>query len=159
MEKVTYRGINKKRHGLLELLTQQRVDTAFHKKEKYLAISVKDLMVKLNCDRDELHLITCGLIVEDEIILTKKDGDKPDDVTFHASNKGVASYTHGKYITLHKDKIWKRVSNTVLVAGFLLSVLSINDWFKSSSGQETESLEKRIELLEKHQDNQKHHCR
>ena len=61
-------NLNKKRHKLLELLCKHRNNVEL-KKAKYnaLGVSFTDIYAELNCNDDELQIITAELYTSDEI--------------------------------------------------------------------------------------------
>ena len=154
-------NLNKKRHKLLELLSKQRNNVEL-KKAKYnaLGVSFTDLYVELNCNDDELQIITAELYTSDEIGYH----DAHNITGLFAKNNGLSAYSNKKYIKLFWENIFNVSKNIVqifipvlaLIVAILSFTLKFDNLQKQSEKelQEVKSLlleqQKRIKVLERH---------
>lgn len=151
--------LNKKRHKLLELLSKHRNNVEL-KKAKYnsLGVSFNDLYKELNCNDDELQIITAELYTSDEIGYH----DANNIVGLFAKQNGLSAFSNRKYINLWRDNLFNTSKNIVqifipvlaLIVAILSFTLKFDNLQKQSEKelQEVKSLlleqQKQIQLLE-----------
>lgn len=108
-----------KRHKLLGILSKQRNDLEL-KKAEYNALGVpfEKIYSELNCNEDELKLITSELYTADEIGYH----DAYDIVGIFAKDNGLSSFANKKYSRIY----WKRVSDlTKNAVQIIIPILSL----------------------------------
>jgi len=109
-----------KRHKLLGILSKQRNDLEL-KKAEYNALGVpfEKIYAELNCNEDELKLITSELYSADEIGYH----DAHNIVGVFAKDNGLSAFANKKYSRIY----WKRISdltkNAVQIVIPILSLL------------------------------------
>ena len=108
-----------KRHKLLGILSKQRNDLEL-KKAEYNALGVpfEKIYSELNCNEDELKLITSELYTADEIGYH----DAYDIVGVFAKDNGLSAFANKKYSRIY----WKRISDlTKNAVQIIIQVLSL----------------------------------
>ena len=108
-----------KRHKLLGILSKQRNDLEL-KKAEYNALGVpfEKIYSELNCNEDELKLITSELYTADEIGYH----DAYDIVGVFAKDNGLSAFANKKYSRIY----WKRISDlTKNAVQIIIPVLSL----------------------------------
>ncbi|MCL5130533.1 hypothetical protein [Algibacter sp. L4_22] len=108
-----------KRHKLLGILSKQRNDLEL-KKAEYNALGVpfEKIYSELNCNEDELKLITSELYTADEIGYH----NAYDIVGVFAKDNGLSAFANKKYSRIY----WKRVSDlTKNAIQIIIPVLSL----------------------------------
>lgn len=154
-------NLNKKRHKLLELLSIHRNNVQL-KKAKYnaLGVSFTDLHAELNCNDNELQIITAELYSSDEIGYH----DAHNITGLFATKNGLSAYSNKKYIKLFWENIFNLSKNIVQifipVLALIVAILSFTlkfDNIQKQSGKELKEVklllleqQKRIKVLENH---------
>jgi|GEM_PF-1380333 len=143
-------NLNKKRHKLLELLAKHRNNVELKKaKNNALGISFTDLYKELNCNDDELQIITSELYTSDEIGYH----DAHNINGLFAKNNGLSAFSNKKYIKLFWENIFNVSKNIVQifipVLALIVAILSFTLKFDNLQKQsEKELQEVKLLLLE-----------
>lgn len=135
-----------KRHKLLGILSKQRNDLELKKAEyNALGVTFEKIHKELNCNKDELKLITSELYTEDEIGYH----DAYDIVGVFAKDKGLSAFANKKYYRIY----WKRISdltkNAVQIIIPILSLLIAFVALTSKIESLNKSTDNKIDNLEK----------
>lgn len=141
--------MDRKRHKLLELLSEQRKKIETNPDEPNLAVDFTTLCKELKCDREFLYLIYTDLIEKGEVGFY--------NATFeglYAERKGVASFVTKKYLKDRKNRTWTVYKNWVQtlipVLSLLATIFIAYDKTNESSSldsQELQVLKKEINYL------------
>lgn len=115
-------NIDAKRHKLLGMLYKQRKDVELQKAENnILGISFGKIYEGLECDEDELHLITSDLFSSGEI----EYHDAYNIIGLFAKGKGVTSFVNEKYLKRIKERKKERVKFVLPIIAVLISLASL----------------------------------
>ena len=137
-----------KRHKLLGILSKQRNDLELEKAEyNALGVAFEKIYTELNCNEDELKLITSELYTADEIGYH----DAYNIVGIFAKDNGLSAFANKKYSRIY----WKRVSDLTknavqiiipilsLLIAFIALTIKIESLNKSTDDK-IEKLEKQV---------------
>src|SRR5574343_1232649 len=113
-------NLYKKRHKLLELLSKHRNNVELNK-AKYNAFGVtfEDIYKSLNCNDDELHIITSELYTSQEIGYH----NAYDIIGLFAKEKGLSAFSNKKYLKLWWDNLFNISKNIVQIFIPILSLI------------------------------------
>jgi hypothetical protein len=142
--------IDDKRHKLLGILTKQRINSELKKVEYNVPGVSFDLIYKeLDCDDDELQLITSELYSSDEIVYYKAD----NVVGLFAKKKGKTAFSNNKYKRRISDRKKERVKFILPILAFVMSLASlyfsnITNILNSKFESENKELKDKIDTLE-----------
>ena len=143
-------NIDYKRHKLLGLLTKQRNDLEL-KKAEYNALGVPfdKIYKELDCDEDELQLITSELYTSDEIGYH----DAHNIIGLFAKKNGKTAFSNNKYKRRISDRKKERVKFILPILAFVISLASlyfsnITNIRKSTFESENKELKDKIDRLE-----------
>ncbi len=143
-------NIDTKRHKLLGILTKQRNDLEL-KKAEYNALGVPfdKIYKKLDCDEDELKLITSELYTSDEIGYH----DAHNIVGLYAKKNGKTAFSNKKYKRRISERKKERVKFILPILAFAISLASlyfsnITNIRKSKFESENKELKDKIDTLE-----------
>lgn len=144
-------NLDLKRHKLLELLSKQRNNVELDKAEyNALGVSFEKIYKKLNCNEDELKLITSELYTADEIGYH----DTYNIIGLFAKDKGLSAFANKKYSRI----FWKRIADltknavqiiipilSLLIAFFALTIKI--ETLNSETEDKIDKIEKEIDSL------------
>lgn len=101
-----------KRHKLLELLSKHRNNVELNKaKHNALGVAFEDIFKELNCNEDELCIITSELYTSDEI-----GYHNAHSITgLFAKDKGLTAFSNKKYKKLWWDNLFNISKNIVQI--------------------------------------------
>lgn len=143
-------NIDDKRHKLLGLLTKQRNDLEL-KKAEYNALGVPfdKIYKELDCDEDELQLITSELYTSDEIGYH----DAHNIIGLFAKKNGKTAFSNNKYKRRISDRKKERVKFILPILALAISLASlyfsnITNIRKSTFESENKELKDKIDTLE-----------
>ena len=119
--------IDYKRHILLKVLTNQRINLELKKApNNVLGVSFDIICKELNCNRDYLNLVTSELFISEEI----EYHDAGNIVGLFITEKGKTSFSNKKYYNRIKDRYKERVKFfvqiTIPVLALIVAILSFS---------------------------------
>jgi hypothetical protein len=141
-------NLNLKRHKLVVILSKQRNDLELEKAEyNALGITFEKIFKELNCNEDELKLITSELYTCEEIGYH----DASNVVGLFAKDNGLSAFSNKKYQKLY----WKRITDLtkngvqiiIPILSLLIAFVALTIKFESlnkSTENKIENLEKRV---------------
>ena len=144
-------NLHLKRHKLLGILAKQRGDLKLKKADPMiLGVSTESILKDLNCNEDELELITSELHTQDEIKYFNAHGV----VGFFARPNGVSAFSDKKYLRLNNSRIKSNLKDFVqiiipilsLVIAVLAISLKINN-LNSKTDKEIKAIELKQESI------------
>ena len=137
-----------KRHKLLGILSKQRNDLELEKAEyNALGVPFEKIYTELNCNEDELKLITSELYTADEIGYH----DAYDIVGVFAKDNGLSAFANKKYSRIY----WKRISDltknavqiVIPILSLLIAFIALTikiDTLNKSTENKIDNLEKQV---------------
>lgn len=139
-------NLNLKRHKLLRILSKQRNDLELEKAEyNSLGVTFEKIFEGLNCDEDELKLITSELYTCEEIGYH----DANNVIGLFAKGNGLSAFANKKYYRQYWKRITELTKNAVQIIIPILSLLiafvALTIKFESLN----KSTENKIDNLEK----------
>jgi hypothetical protein len=146
-------NIDAKRHKLLEILSKQRNDLDLNKAEyNALGVSFEKIFEVLNCNEDELKLITSELYTSEEIGYH----DAYNIVGLFAKDNGATAFSNKKYrkriIERRKERIKFIVQTAIPILALIVAILSLSLKFDNLKLQSDKELNEII-TKQKEQDN------
>ena len=143
-------NIDDKRHKLLGLLTKQRNDLELNKAEyNAFGVSFDKIFKELDCDEDELQLITSELYTSDEIGYH----NQYNIIGLFVTKNGKTAFSNEKYKRRISDQKKERVKFILPILAFVISLASlyfsnITNIRKSTFDTENKELKDKIYTLE-----------
>ena len=136
-------NIEKKRHKLLEILTKQRNDVDLGKSESNAyGIMFSDIFRELECDEDQLKLITSELFSSDEIGYFNANSI----VGLFVKSNGKTAFSNKKYlkriIEQRKEIVKFLVQTTIPILALVIAIITLSLKFNSLKIQSKEELQK-----------------
>ncbi|MDN3722749.1 hypothetical protein QRD02_00015 [Aequorivita sp. SDUM287046] len=147
-------NIDAKRHKLLGILSKQANDLDLNKAEyNALGVSFERILYELNCNEDELQLITSDLYTSDEIGYH----NAYEIVGLFAKEKGMTAFANKKY----RERIYERrkefikflVQTIIPILALIVAILSLSLKFENLKLQSDKELQELKDKLNK-QENQ-----
>ncbi|WP_370409040.1 hypothetical protein [Tenacibaculum dicentrarchi] len=115
-------NINLKRHKLLGILSKQRNNVVLKKaKPMVLGISFDKIYKDINCNEDELELISSELYDSKEI----QHFENSNIIGLFAKDKGVTAFANKKYINRIIERRKERVKFILPILAILISSASL----------------------------------
>ena len=136
-------NIDAKRHKLLGILSKQRNDLDLNKAEyNALGVPFERIFKELNCDEDELKLITSELYTSDEIGYH----DAYNIVGLFTKDNGATAFANKKYwkriLERRKERIKFFVQTVIPILALIIAILSLSVKFDNLKLQSDKELEK-----------------
>jgi len=144
-------NLNLKRHKLLGLLSDQRIGVELEK-EGYNVLGVTFVVIlkHLDCNKDELQLITSELYTSDEIGYH----DVGNGSGLFAKDNGLTSFSNEKYVKLNnkiiKNNIKDFVQIIIPILSLIVAILAISikiNSLNSRTEKEIKAIEQKQELI------------
>jgi hypothetical protein len=141
-------NIDAKRHKLLGILSKQRNDLDLNKAEyNALGVPFEKIYEVLDCDEDELKLITSELYTSEEIGYH----DAYNIVGLFAKDNGATAFSYGKYrkriIERRKERIKFFVQTAIPILALIVAILSLSlkfDNLKLQSDKELQEINSKL---------------
>lgn len=137
-------NIDRKRHKLLGILTEQRKNVELKKKDyDTLGVPFTTLYEKLKCDEDCLHSITSELYSLDEI----KYHDANQIIGLYVRPLGMTAFTNKKYLKRINARRKDFVKFWIVIFAFFISCWSFYNSTRKIDKSELNELKVKIDTM------------